>query len=79
MAWKLSNLPGGKDFPVEQATAAPGEKRDLGHFYEKYRGVGPVRMTRAEWLEICELAGPMFDPDLHMLLGRPVTFLDDGE
>jgi hypothetical protein len=38
MAWKLSNLPGGEDFeaasaddPVEQATAAPGEKRNVSH------------------------------------------------
>jgi hypothetical protein len=44
MAWKLSNLPGGEDFeaasadyPVEQATAAPGEKRDLGFDIDKAR------------------------------------------
>lgn len=31
MGWKLSNLPNGReDFePVEQATAAPGEKRAI--------------------------------------------------
>jgi hypothetical protein len=31
MGWKLSDLPGphNRDFPVEQATAAPGEKRNV--------------------------------------------------
>lgn len=32
MGWKLSNLPNGRDDyepPVEQATAAPGEKRNV--------------------------------------------------
>jgi hypothetical protein len=37
MGWKLSNLPGGADFegPVEQATAAPGEKRNVSRVVGK--------------------------------------------
>ncbi len=58
MGWKLSNLPGGEDFekPVEQATAAPGEKRAValchagssqGHGCQKPLGhTGPHRY---EW------------------------------
>ncbi len=54
MAWKLSNLPGGKDFPVEQATAAPGEQRNV----ERPIEVGDrVEIPDCGWF-VCTAAGP---------------------
>lgn len=50
MPWKLSNLPGGEDFerenaPVEQATAAPGEKRDVSPDCDALSAFGEVNCT----------------------------------
>jgi hypothetical protein len=78
MAWKLSNLPGGKDFEVEQATAAPGEKRNVGSKRRlrivNEHGVGNrTRIYDVETGEDLTASLRVFAADIHIAVGEANT------
>jgi hypothetical protein len=72
MAWKLSNLPGGEDANadyVEQATAAPNEKRDLGGWrFKGTRSAGPCPNCGSENTYV-EMLDASIDMDLIQIPG----------